>query len=68
MNVAHVPASIVLGFWIVLQLLSGISTVGHSQGGVAFFAHIGGFIMGILMLKLFESRRRYYGRWSHFAG
>ena len=43
------PALIVLGFWFVLQLVSGIGALGAetAQGGVAFFAHIGGFVTGV---------------------
>ena len=43
-----VPAVIVLGFWFVLQLIDGLTSLGvvQSGGGVAFFAHIGGFVVG----------------------
>jgi len=45
----RVPAVIVLGFWFVLQLLDGIASLGATTtgGGVAFFAHIGGFVFGM---------------------
>jgi membrane associated rhomboid family serine protease len=45
----EVPAIIVLGFWFALQLLSGFASFGAetAQGGVAFFAHIGGFVFGL---------------------
>jgi membrane associated rhomboid family serine protease len=48
-QLAEVPALIVLGFWFVLQLVSGVAALDAetAQGGVAFFAHIGGFIMGL---------------------
>jgi membrane associated rhomboid family serine protease len=46
----NIPAAIVLGFWFVLQLISGFASLGVAQtGGVAFFAHIGGFVLGILV-------------------
>jgi membrane associated rhomboid family serine protease len=47
----EVPALIVLGFWFVLQLVSGFGALGAetSQGGVAFFAHIGGFVAGVIV-------------------
>jgi membrane associated rhomboid family serine protease len=46
-QLVRIPAAIVLGFWFVLQLLDGIGSLGVSQGGgVAFFAHIGGFVFG----------------------
>jgi len=49
-----VPAVIVLGFWFVLQLIDGILSLGTVQagGGVAFFAHIGGFVVGALLARL----------------
>jgi membrane associated rhomboid family serine protease len=59
----HVPAVIVLGFWIVLQLLNGYitfsaQTLGRGEsGGVAWFAHIGGFLAGMLLLFLLRPRR-----------
>jgi len=59
----HIPALIVLGFWIVVQLLNGFITfsaqsLGRGEsGGVAWFAHIGGFLAGMLLLFLFRPRR-----------
>jgi len=49
--VVHVPAIIVIGFWFVLQLFSGVSTIASisETGGVAYMAHIGGFITGLLL-------------------
>jgi membrane associated rhomboid family serine protease len=58
----HIPAVIVLGFWIVLQLINGWLTMNASamgrgeSGGVAWFAHIGGFLAGMLLLLLFRPR------------
>ena len=47
-----VPAVIVLGFWFVLQLIDGLTSLGMVQtGGVAFFAHIGGFVAGALVAR-----------------
>ena len=59
------PAWIVLGFWFVAQFLSGaatsIATRGSSASGIAFWAHVGGFVAGVLLIKLFPARaRRYY--------
>jgi rhomboid family protein len=59
----HVPALIVLGFWIVLQLLNGYVTysaqaMGRGEtGGVAWFAHIAGFLGGMVLLFLFRPRQ-----------
>ncbi|MGH7316230.1 MAG: rhomboid family intramembrane serine protease [Candidatus Rokuibacteriota bacterium] len=54
-RLVRIPAVIVLGFWIVLQLISGFGTFGAS-GGVAFFAHIGGFAAGLGLLFVLRPR------------
>ena len=51
----HIPASIALGLWFLLQLLSSAVTSGQG-GGVAWWAHIGGFIAGMLLVALFKKR------------
>jgi membrane associated rhomboid family serine protease len=54
------PALIVLGFWIVLQLFSGVGSIAYTDestrdmGGVAYMAHVGGFVAGFLMAFLFR--------------
>jgi membrane associated rhomboid family serine protease len=58
----HIPAMVMIGFWVVLQLLFGYLTVsastrGAESGGVAWFAHIGGFLAGVLLLLLLRPRR-----------
>ncbi len=58
-QVVAMPALIVLGFWIVLQLISGvgaIATTSADVGGVAYMAHVGGFAAGFLMAFLFRPR------------
>ncbi len=46
----NIPAVVVLGFWFLLQLVDGFASLGVAQsGGVAFFAHIGGFVLGVLV-------------------
>jgi membrane associated rhomboid family serine protease len=61
----YVPAALVLGFWIFIQVVSAmISKPG--QGGIAWYAHVGGFVAGIALLKLFEYHRR--RRWKHIDG
>ena len=58
----QVPAVIVLGFWIVVQLLNGLTRYGAMAekaadgGGVAWFAHIGGFVAGVILLFLLRPR------------
>ncbi len=49
-RVFTLPAYVVLGFWVVFQLISGFSTLGFDGGGVAYWAHIGGFLAGILLV------------------
>lgn len=51
-----VPAVVVLGFWFVLQLFDGVASLGvQAQGGVAFFAHVGGFIAGVVVAGLLRA-------------
>jgi membrane associated rhomboid family serine protease len=51
-----VPAQVVLGLWFLMQLSSGLSSLGiDTTGGVAWFAHIGGFLVGIGSLKIFQT-------------
>jgi membrane associated rhomboid family serine protease len=54
-RLVQVPAMVVLGFWIVLQVLNGLGSFG-SSGGVAFFAHIGGFLSGMGLLYVLKPR------------
>jgi membrane associated rhomboid family serine protease len=59
-QVVAMPAIIVLGFWIVLQLVSGVGSIATTSadvGGVAYMAHVGGFAAGFLMAFLFRPRR-----------
>lgn len=51
-----IPAGFVLAFWFVLQLLSGGASVGRGGGGVAWFAHVGGFVAGMALVGLFKRR------------
>ncbi len=50
----YIPAGWVLGFWFLLQLLSGSASLGRGGGGVAWFAHIGGFVAGMALIGLFK--------------
>ncbi|MBI3941297.1 MAG: rhomboid family intramembrane serine protease [Acidobacteria bacterium] len=52
----YIPAGFVLGFYFLLQLLQGTVSLGQASGGVAWFAHIGGFITGLLLVGLFKQR------------
>ncbi len=52
-DIVPVPAFVFLGFWILFQFLSGFMSLSSSFVGVAFFAHIGGFLFGFFMARLF---------------
>ncbi len=58
------PAWIVLGYWFVAQFLSGAATSiaahGSNSSGIAFWAHVGGFVAGVFLIKLFPARTRRY--------
>jgi len=63
--VFYLPAWVMLGYWFALQFLAGAATlsvahVGRDVGGVAVWAHVGGFIAGVVMIKLFPERQRRY--------
>ena len=58
-RIVHIPALVVLGFWFLLQILSGLPTVGSQEqaGGIAFMAHTGGFVAGMLLIWILTLRR-----------
>jgi membrane associated rhomboid family serine protease len=60
-TIIELPAILILGFWFVQQVLFGyfdLNTGGTSEGGVAYFAHIGGFAFGLIAIKLFADERK----------
>ncbi len=63
-TILELPALLVLGGWFVLQFLSAYT---DATGGVAYYAHIGGFIFGLAAVKLFASRKRVQRQTSPFA-
>jgi membrane associated rhomboid family serine protease len=53
------PASLLIGLWFLIQLFSGIGSIAHVQaGGVAYAAHVGGFVFGLALARLFENPLR----------
>ncbi len=52
--IQQVPAFVALGIWIVFQIVSGIGMLGGKSDGVAYAAHIGGFLAGMLLVKFFD--------------
>ena len=60
--IRDLPAVLILGLWFVLQLFSGVGSLGlrdaQDMGGVAYFAHIGGFVAGMILIVLMGGMRR----------
>ncbi|HSN93283.1 MAG TPA: rhomboid family intramembrane serine protease [Anaeromyxobacteraceae bacterium] len=52
------PAWAMLGYWIAIQVLSGLASTGNVGGGVAFWAHVGGFVAGVVLVKPFSRADR----------
>ena len=67
LHTMRIKAGWVLGFWFVMQLISSVANAGQ-QGGVAFGAHIGGFVAGMLLLPLFKRRSVRYFHPGRFDG
>jgi len=63
-GIIAVPAIVVLGFWIVIQLISGFGSIASTAetGGVAYLAHVGGFLAGLLLVKPMTMGRPTYAR------
>jgi membrane associated rhomboid family serine protease len=61
-GVTSVPAIVVLGFWILIQLVNGMGSLAQTAdtgaGGVAYMAHIGGFVAGLVLVKIMAAPRR----------
>jgi membrane associated rhomboid family serine protease len=59
LGVISVPAVIVVGLWFVFQIINGMGALGGQEGGgIAYAAHIGGFIAGFILVRLFANRKR----------
>jgi membrane associated rhomboid family serine protease len=65
LTVIRVPALLVLGYWFVLQLLGGLPQLGGHVAGVAFWAHVGGFVAGAVLVKAFARRDRVAAHVAH---
>ncbi|MCC6346215.1 MAG: rhomboid family intramembrane serine protease [Nitrospirales bacterium] len=57
-QIIRIPAVVVILFWVVIQLVSGLTTRAVQQGGVAWFAHLGGFLAGVLTIVLWRPARK----------
>ena len=59
------PAWAMLLYWVLIQVISGVTSVGAAGGGVAFWAHVGGFVAGVVLVKLFARSDRVAAHESH---
>jgi membrane associated rhomboid family serine protease len=57
-RVTFIPAALLIGVWFLLQLLNAGAVATVQTGGVAYLAHVGGFVFGVVTARLFESPRR----------
>ncbi|MBM4128963.1 MAG: rhomboid family intramembrane serine protease, partial [Nitrospira sp.] len=59
-QIVKIPAFVVIGFWAIIQFINGLLSTGLiKEGGVAWFAHIGGFLTGLLTIKLWLPKKAY---------
>ena len=56
-QIIRIPAFFFLGFWFLYQFIGGTATSLHTGGGIAWFAHVGGFISGMVLVKLIPKRK-----------
>jgi len=66
LTTVRVPAMFMLIYWLLVQFVGGIGSIGNDEAGVAFWAHIGGFVTGAAMVWLFVNpqllkQHAYYG-------
>ena len=64
-TVTEIPAAFILVYWFLLQIFSGYGAIAHthvSDSGVAWFAHIGGFLAGMILVNVMGTRSRYFAR------
>ena len=57
-RITFIPAVVLIGFWFLSQLLDAGSVADVQTGGVAYVAHVGGFVFGVVTARLFEDPRR----------
>jgi membrane associated rhomboid family serine protease len=57
-RVTYIPAALLIGFWFVMQVLNSGSVAEVRTGGVAYLAHIAGFLFGVIFARLLVDRKR----------
>jgi membrane associated rhomboid family serine protease len=57
-RITLIPAALLIGFWFLIQLFNAGSVAAVQTGGVAYLAHVGGFVFGVVTARLFEGPRR----------
>ncbi|HUS07930.1 MAG TPA: rhomboid family intramembrane serine protease [Bryobacteraceae bacterium] len=65
MTTVEIPAAFMLLYWFVIQIFSGIGSIGYSsasKGGTAWFAHVGGFVAGMVLVYLMGAQQRFKNR------
>jgi len=65
----EIPAVFLLLYWFAIQFFSGVGSIGYSQvssGGIAWFAHVGGFLAGMLLVNMFGEKQRWTARWDQW--
>jgi membrane associated rhomboid family serine protease len=63
----EIPAAVMLGWWFLIQLFSGFGSLARTDytgGGIAWFAHVGGFIAGMLLIRAFPRQQRRWRAWQ----
>ncbi len=64
----EIPAVLLLVYWFVIQFFSGFMSIGYSQvsqGGIAWFAHVGGFVVGMLLISVMGTREQRRSPWDY---
>jgi len=66
LHIVEIPAAVFLLIWFIMQFFSGVATLAASRetGGVAFWAHVGGFVVGLVLTRFFIKKGYYRTGWS----
>lgn len=64
----HLRAYFFMGFWFIYQFIGGLQTGLNTTGGIAWFAHIGGFLTGMILIKLIPKRKKFLQHRKYYSG